>query len=41
MIRATPISRWNIKVEAKGAPAQESHTGGRLVSPRISLEKNF
>jgi len=25
----------------KGAPAWESCTGGRLVSPRISLEKNF
>ena len=26
---------------AKGAPAWESRTGGRLVSPKISLEKNF
>ena len=25
----------------KGAPARESRTGGRLVSPRISLEKKF
>ena len=28
-------------VKPKGAPARESRTGGRLVSPRISLEKNF
>ena len=27
--------------ETKGAPARESRIGGWLVSPRISLEKNF
>jgi len=31
----------NEAAETKGAPARESRTGGRLVSPRISLEKNF
>ena len=31
----------NLDIEIKGAPARESRTGGRLVGPRISLEKKI
>jgi len=36
-------AEWEIvkQLADKGAPAWESRTGGRLVSPRIFLKKNF